>query len=376
MSEHVLERLRQGLADDEQVRSLVEGASQAMLILDEHARVLAVNHRAAAFLDHERETLRGLTFTSLVEAAERAAFEGRLATSIRTGHGPDDASVQLHGATGPLHASLTFLPFRTSRDQRLALLIRETTPVQDLDRQARQLATDIERHRKLSDLGTIVSKVAHELKTPATYIENLATIEERKLAAFARAHPEHASEIDDIARDAAEIREGAQRIRLVLAELHPLTRNHLTTRAPVDLADLVRDALRSFSTIAGPQAASRIELDLGSTHAVDLDLREMSRVILNLVKNANEATNGAGRIRVVTRNRECPPQIRVEDDGPGVPPQLEARLFEPFFTTKTEGTGLGLAISERIVESNGGTLRYERAAIGGAAFVIEFGPSA
>jgi two-component system sporulation sensor kinase A len=141
----------------------------------------------------------------------------------------------------------------------------------------------------------------------------------------------------------------------------------------VDLADLVRDAVRNFR---GGAAATRTEivLDLQATHEVALDVEEMSRVLVNLLRNASEAMEGAGRIVVETRNEKVPPTIRVRDEGPGLPAELEARLFEPFFTTKKEGTGLGLVISRRIVESNGGVLRYERGRPAGAVFVIEFGP--
>lgn len=368
---NVLERLQQGVRDDEQVRSLVDGASQAMLILDGETRVLAANERAIAFLDTDREFLVGREFARLVAPGDRRVLAERLALAATSGHGPSDDVIVVQGDSGAIRASLTFLPFRTEHHPRLALLVREATNERELDAEVRRLTSDIARKRKLTDLGELMSGVAHELKTPATYIETLAVMSERKLAKVAAAHPELATELGALARDAAEIREGAQRIRAVLAGLQPLTRNHLTARAAVDLSELVRDAVRSFR--ATPEGADAwIEFDLQTTHPVLLDLREMSRVVLNLLRNASEAAGANGRIRIVTRNRECPPQIRVEDDGPGVPAELERHLFEPFFTTKPEGTGLGLVISKRIVENNGGTLRYERAASGGAAFVVEF----
>jgi signal transduction histidine kinase len=62
--------------------------------------------------------------------------------------------------------------------------------------------------------------------------------------------------------------------------------------------------------------------------------------------------------------------VRVADDGPGIPGEVQARLFEPYFTTKSAGTGLGLAICRRIVEAHGGTVRLEATGSGGSVFAV------
>jgi len=380
----VIETLRQGVASDAQVRSLVQGASQPMLILDHATRVLAVNDRAAALFDRDVEALTGKRFAALVHAPERGRVEARLTRALRTGQGPDDIDVRLDVRGGSARASLTFLPFRTREDERLALLVREASLDVEIDARVRKLTHDLAASegalatsqeklastRKLTDLGELLSGVAHELKTPATYIDNIATLADQKLQRLVAAHPDLAAEIEPLRRDAEEIREGAARIRQLLVELQPLSRNQPTRRALVDLADLVRDAVRTFDATGG--ARTEVVLDLQSTHPVLVDKREMSRVVLNLLRNASEAMEGEGRIHVQTRNRDHPPQIRVRDEGPGVPPGLEAKLLQPFFTTKADGTGLGLVISKRVVEMNHGALRYERPAEGGACFVIEF----
>jgi signal transduction histidine kinase len=103
---------------------------------------------------------------------------------------------------------------------------------------------------------------------------------------------------------------------------------------------------------------------------------------MNLVQNAIQATNDAGKVRLVTRTRRAPPgawggavtdelvEIAVQDDGPGITPQVLKSLFVPFFTTKDRGTGLGLAISQRMVEEMGGRIEVASQPGAGSTFTI------
>jgi signal transduction histidine kinase len=88
----------------------------------------------------------------------------------------------------------------------------------------------------------------------------------------------------------------------------------------------------------------------------------MNQVWTNLIVNAADAMGGNGRLRIRTRLDGSWIVVQIEDDGPGIPPEVQGRIFDPFFTTKPigEGTGLGLDISQHIVqEQHGGALRFE-----------------
>jgi signal transduction histidine kinase len=110
------------------------------------------------------------------------------------------------------------------------------------------------------------------------------------------------------------------------------------------------------------------------------DASQLEMVLLNLVKNAREAlvksgsSSGSGpritlRASTDQRNRVF---IEVEDNGPGIPPELLEEVFIPFFTTKPTGTGVGLSISRQIMQLHGGDIRISAAPGGGARFVLEF----
>jgi len=94
-------------------------------------------------------------------------------------------------------------------------------------------------------------------------------------------------------------------------------------------------------------------------------------VFLNLTKNSIDALGeNAGRIRLATVAQDGHAEITVQDDGPGIPPDVLPRLFDPFFTTKASGTGLGLAITHRIVEEHKGDIAVESVAGVGTSFRI------
>jgi signal transduction histidine kinase len=106
-------------------------------------------------------------------------------------------------------------------------------------------------------------------------------------------------------------------------------------------------------------------------------ITELQQVLLNFVVNAEQAILSSGRLpgRITIRSRDLDQRVllEVEDTGPGIPPDNEAKLFQPFFTTKPvgQGTGLGLSISYGIIDSLGGRIGYRSAPAGGAIFYFE-----
>ena len=125
------------------------------------------------------------------------------------------------------------------------------------------------------------------------------------------------------------------------------------------------------------QWQGKVEVTLDCSHAprlVSLDAEQMSQAILNLLSNACQATAAASTapkvlLTIAREGERC--LIAVEDNGPGVPPDLRETVFMPFFTTKEQGSGIGLPLARQIVAGHGADLRLERSAsLGGARFVM------
>jgi len=147
--------------------------------------------------------------------------------------------------------------------------------------------------------------------------------------------------------------------------------------APVDLASLVEDAVRT-ATPTAERREVEIRRELGPVPPILGDAAQLHQVALNLVTNALQAVDDGEPVVVAVRREGPFAVLEVRDGGPGVPEELRHRIFEPFFTGREDGTGLGLFVSYGIVDRHGGRIEVGTAPEGGARFTVRLplaGPS-
>src|SRR3989442_1090081 len=216
---------------------------------------------------------------------------------------------------------------------------------------------------RLSQLGALVSGVAHELNNP------LAAI-----AAFGEAlalDPHQA----DLQESAEVIRSEAMRAGRIVQTLLDFARQRPRMQTAVDLGEIAERVL-ALQRSALKKARIRTTISIpNDVPAVAGDPQELQQVMLNAVVNARQAIESTGRpgqIAVTARSSDHHVLVTVDDTGPGVPPEILDRVFEPFFSTKAEhGTGLGLAISFGLVRGMGGRMWMQNIEGGGARLSFE-----
>lgn len=222
-------------------------------------------------------------------------------------------------------------------------------------------------------VGLLAAGLAHDLNNMLGGIVATAEL----VQARGRCGGEDVRDLEAIVSQAVK---ASRLIRQVLA----FSRQDLLNPEVAPLETLLEPLLPTLKAIAGPRAA--LELALAPAGPVRVDPTALERIVVNLVLNAREAapTDG-GRIRVTTA-RIGPAQrplsargfmppgsyaaLRVEDNGPGVPPAIAARIFEPYFTTRPDGQGLGLATAFGLAKQSGGFLLQAPGALGGAGFTL------
>jgi signal transduction histidine kinase len=224
----------------------------------------------------------------------------------------------------------------------------------------------LERQQKLATLGTLAAGIAHEIRNPLTSLKaRLYTLEKHL-----RTVPAARKDTDIISAE--------------IARLERIVQDVLSFARPSDptLGIVAADTLlREVQGLMAPSLESsdvKLVVIANPELFIHADSGHLKQVLINLVRNAAEAIEGAGMVtlrahaaRTCLDGRETDTVIlEVADTGKGISPEAEKRLFDPFFTTKETGTGLGLPIAARIVEKHGGMLQYQTMAGRGTTFGV------
>jgi signal transduction histidine kinase/CheY-like chemotaxis protein len=250
---------------------------------------------------------------------------------------------------------------------RVEAILRDVSERKKLDDETRDIYHQLLQAEKMAALGQTISGVAHELNNP------LATI----LSWAERLMQKPALE-PSLRRGLEIILSESERSARIVRTLLTFARKRQTTRTMVDVNQVVREtlALRSYEQrVTNITVIDALAAGLPFAFA---DGHQVQQVLLNLIINAEQAmlsANGRGVLVVRTwhdAEREMI-VLEINDDGPGIPEDVQPKIFDPFFTTKDvgKGTGLGLTVAYAIVQEHGGRIRLESRAGAGASFYVE-----
>ncbi|MEK7364636.1 MAG: ATP-binding protein, partial [candidate division NC10 bacterium] len=217
---------------------------------------------------------------------------------------------------------------------------------------------------RMATVGRVSLKVAHEVRNPISAIELNAEMLQDIVRGHSGADMEEASGL------VGAIREQVNALDALTEEYLAFARFPRPNFEEDSVNEMVAGVAEFVRPVATRQGISvKVETD-PTVPTMVIDRTLLRQAVLNLVKNGLESLSQGGVLTVATRRLPAAVEIDVTDTGPGITPNVAARLFEPFFTTKPQGTGLGLSISRQIVEEHGGELRWSNAADGGATFTI------
>jgi len=345
----------------------LEDGSVRIALTDQRPRDLLMESRAVGHLGwrvvllsdpaEARRTAAGAGFTAAFALAFVLALLAHQRLRRRRKEELVQAKAELEAAIAARTADLTD---KVAALARAEAILRET---RDTAVQAGKLAV----------LGQMSAGMSHELNQP---LAALQTFSDNAVALM------DLGRLDEVRQNLAMIRQLTARLGRIVTQLKSFSRKGPAEKSPVSVARAIDNALlilepRRREVNAQIQVAY-IPPDL----AVLADATRLEQVLVNLLRNGLDAMQGqsAPRLHLSAGLQQQRVRITLRDEGPGLPPEVQAHLFEPFYTTKPvgEGLGLGLAISLAIVEGFGGRLEGGNAPDGGAEFsvILEAAPAA
>jgi signal transduction histidine kinase/CheY-like chemotaxis protein len=285
--------------------------------------------------------------------------------------GRADPATAADGAEDDRRAAATAAPtaggLRRGGVLRVEALLRDVTERKNLDDETRDIYHQLLQAEKMAALGQTMSGVAHELNNPLATILSWA----ERLAGRPAVSGSMRRGLDIILAE-------SERAARIVRNLLTFARKRQTTRAMVDVNQVARETLALRAYEQRVTNITVIDALAAGLPQVFADAHQVQQVLLNLVINAEQAMLSAhGRGVLVLRTWHDPSTesvtLEINDDGPGIPPELQPKIFDPFFTTKEvgQGTGLGLTVAYAIVQEHGGRIRLESTPGAGASFFVE-----
>ena len=365
------------LGSEAMLRSLYDGSPDAIFVLDDDLRVVDCNAGACAISGLPRSYLLGRTPDQakpvyqpngertdklLRDALAYARSGRRMFTEL--------SAEQVGGKR--LTVEMSVSQIKVERGHRFVVNMRDITSRKRTAEELRVAEESLGRQReelahaaRVSAIGEMAAGIAHEINQPLTAVATYSDAAQRML--------DDADTPPETLREAlGKIGTQARRAADVIERMRKFTRRDADELVQADLVEILREVIRLIETDC-QRAGVALDVELPDYPLfVRVDRVQIQQVLLNLIRNAVEATQAAGSDEAVQvrtnllRDRRI--EVAVDDAGSGVADPDVEKLFDPFFTTKSSGMGMGLSISHAIVEAHGGQLAYRPSRRGGAVF--------
>jgi PAS domain S-box-containing protein len=344
-------RLFAELQQEEQFRDdVINSMMTGLLTVDGSGTVLFANEMAARLTGYAQAELKGMHVERIIVDSLVGSGENPVMRTLRSGRKAfqqDAWLVTRSGNKDPILVNTSLLLDEKKQPQGVLAVFSDITRQKRMEEQISHLD-------KLAALGRFSSSIAHEIRNPLTGI------------AAGIQYLQRAGKVADSQRENIEfILEEVRRIDRLIGDLMSVVRVSDLIYEETTLDALIRAGVASMAELAKRKEVA-VEIEI-PPHArpVVVDADRITQVLINLIKNAIEASTAGGRVRIsASFAREAPDVIfdgvgdfaiiRVQDNGLGLTEEERQRVFEPFFSRKAEGTGLGLYVTHSIIERHGG----------------------
>ena len=355
------------------LRSILDTVPDAIITIDEQGTIESFSAAASRLFEYSSAEVTGKNVRMLMPSPYREQHDGYLSHYRDTGErrvigkGRIVVGQRRDGSTFPMELAVGEV---TGGGRRLFTgFVRDITERRGTEQRLQELQSELLHVSRLSAMGQMSAAIAHELNQPLTAIMNYVKAAQRMLPTDGEMGGKMQSAHDAMEKAAAQtIRAGA-----IILRLREFVEKRQSERSLENLNKIAEESI-ALAFVGAAHTNVKVKLDLDPRiPVVMVDRIQIQQVLINLLKNSIEAMASVEKreLTLATGADETGfLQITIRDTGPGLSPEVLAKLFQPFVTTKKTGMGIGLTICQSIVEAHGGHIFVLQDGLPGAGFRI------
>ena len=354
-----IRRTRRRILDREEIlqklesfhKHVIDNIPSGILTTDTAGAVNLINDAACQILEMRREDVTGKPVDKLMAGlgSDVARGDFRVPRPEIVFRRADGAEIFLGFSSSPLKDTEGKIIGRV-------IIFQDLTPV-------KQMEDRIRMSDRLAGVGELAAGLAHEVRNPLASIAGASQMLKESPGISGESRPL----LEIIEREST-------RLNGLITDFLAYTGPSLKSSGPVRLADIMQEIVEAVRAGEAREKGVDVETMSMSELCVEGDAEQLKQVMWNLVRNAIQATDGGGKVRLdllsQVRHGERYAVATVSDTGKGIEPQIMGKIFNPFYTSKEGGTGLGLAISQRIVHFHRGFIEVKSAPGHGSVFSV------
>lgn len=354
------------------LQSILDTVPDATIVIETDGVIVSFNAAAVRQFGYSPEEAVGRNVSMLMPGPYREQHDGYLHRYLNTGEkriiGIDRVVLgrRKDGTTFPMKLSVGQM--QSGGKTYFTGFIRDLTEREESAALLQEAHSELARLSRLNELGEMASTLAHELNQPLSAIANYV---QGCIKLLDRLDSEAAARMRGAL---AETAKQALRAGDIIRHLREFVTRGETERRPEDIKKLIEEA-GALALVGSRERGVKPVFEFGGSGGdmVLIDRVQIGQVLINLLRNAQEAMRDSERKDLVVRTMPRSDgmlAVEVSDTGPGISDEIAAQLFRPFVTSKPGGMGIGLSISKRIIEAHGGEISAEANASGGATFTF------
>lgn len=339
--------------ESQKMRQLIDATPLGVLSVDKQGNITGINDMMLRLFDVEKIHNDDLIGKPLGHVLKQYHIDYPYAQLVRSLHGE-----KTHPEVLQYNGKILVSTSSGIRNQETEEVVGAVAMAHDVT-ELQMLRSEIGNMERLSLVGQMAASITHEIRNPMAVVRGFIQLMKEK--SDPSLHDYYRIVLEEL-----------DRANAIISDFLSLAQNRIVEKEKSDLHHIIQDLSPLLWADANLRGLN-IDMKLGDNiPSLELNVKEIKQLILNLVRNGMEAMTGKGTLTLETQLAQDAVQMIVKDTGEGIPKEKLDKMFEPFYTTKTKGTGLGLPLCLSIVERHKGRITVESEPGLGTTFIVSF----